>query len=277
MSENRYRRYQITENSENGNALQVIASLETVCEYLAWCRETAPTTGHVHLHIYMRLRNPCEISVIKRLFPTGHIEVVRGSEASNIIYLKKQGDFHEVGEPHLERGDNMKIMWKEIIEHCEGNDIEWIKDNYPSIYVTRLRDLERIRNKKVVRAPIAELCNEWIWGDTGTGKSRSCRQKFPDLYQKSWNKWWDNYEYEDTVLMEDADPDLCEHLAYYIKIWGDHHPFNAEVKGGMFKAIRPGRILITSNYTIDQCFPREEDRAAIKRRFREIHYCSLVK
>lgn len=278
MDPGKYRRYQVTENTVTENTMTVINALGDNArgvEYMCYCTEQAPTTGHVHMHIYVRLRNAWTPSVLKELFPTAHIEVCRGSEAQNVEYMKKQGDFYEFGTAHMERGDNIKVMWKEIIEHCETNDLDWIKDNYPMIYVTRLRDLERIRNKKVVKECIDQLDNEWIYGPTGVGKSRGVREKFPILYQKSWNKWWDNYEYEETVLIEDADPDTCEHLGYYIKIWGDHHPFNAEVKGGMFKAIRPQRVLITSNYSIDECFPREEDRLAIKRRFKQVHYGAI--
>lgn len=34
--------------------------------------------------------------------------------------------------------------------------------------------------------------------------------------------------------------------------------------------IRPEMIIVTSNYSIQDCFPAEEDRLAIQRRFREV-------
>ena len=53
---------------------------------------------------------------------------------------------------------------------------------------------------------IDSLENEWHWGATGTGKSRHCRTKWPDAFIKSNDVWWDGYEGEETVLIEELGP-----------------------------------------------------------------------
>ena len=50
------------------------------------------------------------------------------------------------------------------------------------------------------------LQNEYHWGASGTGKSRSVRERYPDAYIKSNNVWWDGYNDEETVIIEEFGP-----------------------------------------------------------------------
>lgn len=102
-------------------------------------------------------------------------------------------------------------------------------------------------------ADLDTLNNAWYYGASGTGKSRTARQLHPNAYLKAANKWWDGYQGEDTVIIDDLDSShAC--LAHHLKIWGDHYPFLAETKGGAIK-IRPTSIIITSNLSIEQMWP----------------------
>ena len=51
-----------------------------------------------------------------------------------------------------------------------------------------------------------ELTNEWHYGDTGTGKSTHVRTKYPDAFIKSNDVWWDGYQGEETVIIEEFGP-----------------------------------------------------------------------
>ena len=44
------------------------------------------------------------------------------------------------------------------------------------------------------------------------------------------NKWWDGYNHEEVVVLDDYDPKHTEFLAYYLKIAADHYSFNAGSK-----------------------------------------------
>ena len=61
-------------------------------------------------------------------------------------------------------------------------------------------------------------------------KNRRCRRK---------NKWWDGYEGEDVVIIEEWSPDDKLSLQN-LKEWADKWPFGAERKGG-YMIIRPRR------------------------------------
>lgn len=50
------------------------------------------------------------------------------------------------------------------------------------------------------------LEHEWHWGASGTGKSRGVRERYPEAFIKSNDKWWDGYNNEDVVIIEEMGP-----------------------------------------------------------------------
>lgn len=121
-------------------------------------------------------------------------------------------------------------------------------------------------------------CGLWIEGEPGIGKSYAVRQAFKGkIYLKDHSKWWDGYDGEEVVLIDDVHADAAW-MVHFLKIWADGYPFNAETKGGMAK-IRPRWIVVTSNYSIEELgrkrtgggweYPDRRDVEALRRRFRE--------
>ena len=83
------------------------------------------------------------------------------------------------------------------------------------------------------------------------------------------NKWWDGYQSQKVVIMEDVDKETIKFLHHHLKIWSDRWGFIGETKGG---AVAPSHrwLVVTSNYSIADILADLEDRelrTAIMRRF----------
>lgn len=115
--------------------------------------------------------------------------------------------------------------------------------------------------------------NEWHWGPPGVGKSYYVRHKYDTAYIKSNNVWWDGYNGEDVVIIEEMGPGQIR--AHHINQWADSYCFKADVKNG-FIQIRPKKIVITSNFKIEECWEGNQDCIeAVKRRFIVHHHYDM--
>lgn len=72
--------------------------------------------------------------------------------------------------------------------------------------------------------------NEWHWGPTGTGKSRHVRTTYPEAFIKTNDVWWDGYQGEEVVIIEEMGPDMI--APHHFLLWADRYPFKVNVKGG---------------------------------------------
>jgi hypothetical protein len=136
--------------------------------------------------------------------------------------------------------------------------------------------LEVARAKAQVWTGDLHLKNVWIWGEAGVGKSRWAADQSPmtTTLKKTHDHWWDGYSLALTsgVIVENYPPAPDgDRLAAEVKHWGDRAPFQAGVKGSTI-LVDPGKftLIVTSNYSIEQCFSRPQDRAAMRERFWEI-------
>lgn len=231
-------------------------------------------SGTPHLQGYVYFQNQRTLSSLKKKMPRAHWEIRRGSHEQAREYCVKDGDFVEFGEAPVsqqKKGELGKRVYEEAFELAKQGRIEEIQEPLRTRFYGTYK---RIRSDyQEVPAAIEHLEHEWYWGASGAGKTRKAREENPGAYLKNPNKWWCGYVDQEVVIIDEWSPSH-EVLASHLKQWADHHPFCAETKGSSL-CIRPRKIIVTSNYSPEQCFLKPEDLEPIRRRFKVTHFTNL--
>jgi len=259
----RSRNYTFTVNNYTDDDLSILQDME--CKYLVYGREVGDS-GTPHLQGTICFSTLKTLKAVSKLIPRAHLEQCVALEQS-IEYCKKEGQVFEKGTKpatQKEKGILGKRVYEDAWELAKSGDVDSI---HPSLRFRYYSTIKRIQSDyQVVPPQISELDFHWWYGPTGTGKSRTARSENPDAFIKNTNKWWCGYKGQSCVIIEEWSPSH-ECLADKLKQWLDHHPFNAETKGGSM-CIRPPKIIITSNYKLEDCFTKTEDYYALERRLK---------
>ena len=235
--------------------------LESECKYIIIGKEVGES-GTPHLQGFISFKDGKTLSYMKKhISQNAHFEPANGTPSQNYDYCSKDGDFEERGIKPMtqaEKGAKGKEAIQQRWELAKSGKFDELPPEQIKIY-------EYIHQKYRKAEDLSILQNYWIHGKSGCGKSSVIRKTFPIFYTKPMSKWWDGYNGEEIVVLDDIDPSHT-FLSYYLKIWCDHYVFNAEVKGGMLK-IRPKVFIITSQYSPEEIFDEKKTLEAINRRF----------
>lgn len=268
------RRYVFTLNHWTQQEYDDIRKQATSCKYVIIGKEIGPKNGVPHLHVFIIYKNNVRVATARAQWPTRAADFSFARESSSACrkYCMKQGDFWESGEPPMDAGEKEKKRW----EAAKRAAIDGNWDDIPAdIYIRYIGNLKKIHaENQAIPTSIETLDFHWFYGPTGTGKSVTARRDNPNYYLKGINKWWDGYTGQDCVIIEEWSPmdqGAERAMGHYLKQWCDHHPFMAETKGGM-KMIRPKKIIITSNYSMEECFLDKNNLDPLKRRFKIHHF-----
>ncbi len=267
----RSRGYVFTVNNYLDSDIKNLDSLN--CRYLVYGKEVGENLTP-HLQGFILFKSQISRASISKKIPRAYLDEQKGTNEEAILYCKKEGNFKERGEPPISKkkqGDLGKRTYEEAWSLAKEGKIE---DIHPGLKIRYWRTLCSIEEFYCPKPKtLSTLDHQWYYGNTGTGKSRKAREENPDAYIKSPNKWWDDYQGEDTVIIEEWSP-VHQVLASHLKTWCDHYAFRAERKGGSM-LIRPKKIIITSNYSIPECFELSQDSQPILRRFHTTHFNKL--
>lgn len=248
------------------------------CQYIILGREVGES-GTPHIQGYVEFNSKRHFSALIKIDSRIHWEVRKGTSKEAADYIKANPEkpnptFQERGQRTMtqeEKGEAGKRKWDEYwTAATEGR----LMDIDAKVRLNMYGTLKKIERDFMVKpADLERPCAFWIYGESGCGKTTYARKSYPDHFIKKPDRWWDGFNNQEAVIVEDLDPWKAKEIIYELKMWTDKYSFTADIKGGTVW-IRPKIVVITSQYTIEQCFVHADQATidAITRRCKIVHY-----
>lgn len=223
--------------------------------------------GTPHLQGFITFKRTYRLAALKKLVPRAHWEPAKTGDAAN--YCMKE-DYEII--------DNKKQGKRSDLKDCchliKTVGIKRAIDEHPDVYVKYPNGLSKYSTHCMGdRKPVPNIC--WIWGETGSGKTRYVVDKEEDLWISGDDlKWFDNYTGQKAALIDDFRADMCK-FRFLLRLL-DRYPLMVAVKGGFVNWV-PERIYITSckspeNVYNKDNFDNEEKVEQLLRRINTIIY-----
>ena len=256
-----HRSWCFTEN--NYTPEQILHYQQLECNYICFGKEVGEK-GTPHLQGVIRFAKTHRLTGIKKtISQTAHWEPCRDFEKA-VNYCMKEDP-----EPFIK--DNRKQGQRTDLDlACEtvqtGGILELAK-NDPGMFVKYHGGFTKLAT--MFQKPRKEPPHvTWIYGTTGTGKTRLVHDKEDSLFvAHSSYKWWDGYRQQDAIIIDDMRASWAP-FNILLKIL-DRYQMQVEVKGGFCELNSP-RIYITSQFPPHEVYNREhrsgEDIAQLLRR-----------
>lgn len=250
------------------NPLESLADLYEVFKPKYMCGQVEKgESGTIHLQFFLHFKESVWFSTLKKLHSKVHFVQVKQNNGADTYCMKEESRLdgpYEFGEKPIKR--NSKTDWDSVFLNAKRGNF----DNIPSdIKVRCYSNLKKIEKDHLVCSDSSELRGVWIYGPAGSGKSRLAREQYPNSYFKLANKWWDGYNGQKSVILDDFGREHSV-LGYHLKIWADRYGCLLEIKGGA-SASAFNHFVVTSQYSIEEIWKGDQESIdAINRRFKKI-------
>ena len=157
--------------------------------------------GTYHTHVFFCSSSPMRFSTVKKRFPTAHIDKATGTSKEIRDYICKQGkwadtdkantsiegtfkEFGTLPSASQEKSPKMAQLMQDV---KDGYSTTEIIENDPS-FAFKINDIDALREKLLFekfRKENRPVKVNYLYGDSGTGKTRSIYEKHPpeDVYR----------------------------------------------------------------------------------------------
>jgi len=255
--------------------------------------ERAPTSGQLHLHLYCHFKKLQRFHPLKALLTIGgiepHLDCCNGTHEDLIRYCTKV-ETREVNLPggsssaeflsvNFGGGQGRRSDLDVVAEEIKaGSSLRTVAMQHSTSFMRYTRGIQAFHalvNDRP-RSSDRPIFAAWVEGDANIGKTLGARGFLRLILKEDWyvwspkgnSSWWDGYTGQSCILVDDLVPNTLP----YSELLRICDPNAGEVQIGVhggFVQCRAHTIIITTNFTIDQCFDKVPPTtlAALKRRF----------
>ena len=293
----RHRKYILTINNPGDiwTHEKIRESLGTL-QLKYWCLadEVGLQEHTPHTHVFFAAQTSAiRFSTVKGLFPTAHIEPAQGSSEENWAYVQKSGKwandkkadttvpgtFEEWGELPIEHQgtrSDLAILYEYIKEGLSNFEIMECNPDY----LLSLEKIERARQairEQQYREIFRQLDTVYIWGPTGTGKTRGVmeRYNYVGVYRVTdYSHPFDAYQGEAVLLLDEYSSNFkIRDLLNYL----DGYPLSLPARYSnrvacYTKVYIISNLCLSKQYTDEQCYSPATFAALLRRIGKVIQY-----
>lgn len=242
--------YCFTTNNPAGDDSTYVV-LSSKVRYAVWQRETAPTTGTVHLQGYIQFTTVLSMTAACRHLPGASLRVAVGTPEQNKTYCTKDSDrvsgthSYEIGEAMVKGQRNDLLKLKKKIDDG-ATELELFEYDFPTMI--------RYKNALLYYKQLIQPKRNWITkvivlsGPTGCGKSHYVNEhactSTEDGFRQCNDHWFGFYAGEQHVIFDEFYGSRFKY-SYLLQLL-DRYAMRVQNKGGEVN-FAPRWIWITSN------------------------------
>jgi hypothetical protein len=224
--------------------------------------------GTPHIQGALTMKRGYRLAQLKKLHPKAHWEPATASQDFN--YCKK------LNSVVIRDEDNKKQGFRTDLERIrnelkQGASLKDISGSCQSLQ--ELTFAEKYLKYNEEHLPKGtKISVYWYYGNTGTGKTKAVLDNHSPYIPINF-KWWEGYEGQDVVLLDDLRPDWCKPADLLRLLDPYRFQYRVEVKGSSRPLVATKIFVTTPWHPADFWKDCPEDPKQLMRRLQElIHF-----
>ncbi len=228
------RKWQLTINNPidkgftHENIIEILTTKFKSIIYFCMSDEVGKNEGTPHTHVYVVFSSGVRFSTLLKHFEGAHFEMCKGNSQQNRDYVFKEGKYKGT-EKEETRIEGTQFEWGEMPVERQGcrNDLSDVLDMIQSgfsdydiilqqpdmmLNLSNIAQTRQIIQTEKFKNTFRKLEVVYIWGSTGTGKTRHVMEKYgyENVYRiTNYKNPFDAYKNQDVILFDEFRSNSC--------------------------------------------------------------------